>query len=404
MTPALFGVGILFRMEDEAMWKIGQIGSVVALFLAVAAGAGFAQDALGVDATAGATTRGTTTKAGAGAGSSGRGAPAALRSMIGSLVLGKPLGFQGLTIIPITTLTRWTPIPVVTLDEALKKRWLRIREIDDGEVPMLVLDNKSDRTVFIMGGEIVTGGKQDRLVGSDALIRPHARGVRVPVYCVEAGRWTETTAQFSTKENLGTWSLRSNAQASAPAAQESIWGEVEKMQAKAGARSATGAYQDIYEDRKLNARLQALEAGLKNVPSLAAGTVGAICALGGRVLSMDVFADASAFQQLWPKILRASALSAVTAAAEESAGHMTRDNAWSFLEQVSDLRFSQEKGVDLGVEVRAAGRGITASALVHDGVVLHLSAFPLPRESPERQQAPGFAPGLEEDDTPQGRE
>lgn len=378
MTPARSAAGILFRMEEEAMRKIGQIGSVVALFLAVVVGAGTPVFAAG--------------------------ATAALRSRVGSLVLGKPLSFQGLTIIPITTLSRWTPMPVVTLDEALKKGWLRIREIDDGEVPLLVLDNKSDRTVFVMGGEIVTGGKQDRLVGGDALIRPHARGVRIPVYCVEAGRWTETSAQFSTKQNLGTWSLRSSAQASAPAAQESIWGEVEKMQDRAGARSATGAYQDIYEDRKLDARLQALEAGLKNVPSLAAGTVGAICAVGGRVLSMDVFADASVFQRLWPKILRASALSAVTAAAEEPAGRTSRDNAWSFLERVSDLRFSEEKGVDLGVEVRGAGGGITASALVHDGAVLHLSAFPLPKEPPERQQAPGFAPGLEEDDMPQGRE
>jgi hypothetical protein len=363
-------------MEGEAMKRTGQHVAIVALFIAVAAGAGFAQGASKLDASS------------------------ALRGMIGSLVLGKPLRFENLTIIPISTLSRSTAISVVTLDEALKRGWLRIREIDDGEVPRLALDNRSGRTIFVMGGEIVTGGKQDRLIGGDALIRPYARGIEIPVYCVEAGRWTETTSQFSTKQNLGTWALRSNAQASAPAAQENIWGEVEKMQDRAGAPSATGAYQDIYEDRELNARLLAVEAGLKNVPRLAAGTVGAICAVGGRVLSMDAFADPSLFERLWPKILRASALSAVTAAADAPPGETTRENAWQFVERLSDLRFSEGKGVDLGLVLRANGGSITASALVHEGAVLHVSAFPVA----ETGRAPHQAPGLEQDDYRQGLE
>jgi hypothetical protein len=361
-------------MEGEAMKRTRQVVVLVTLFLAIAAGEGFAQSA--------------------------RDASSALRAMIGSLVLGKPLNFENLTIIPISTLSNSAAIPVATLDEALKRGWLRIREIDDGEVPRLALDNRGGRMIFLMGGEIITGGKQDRLIGVDALIRSNGRGIEIPVYCVEAGRWTETTSQFSTKQNLGTWALRSNAQASAPAAQEDIWGEVEKMQDRAGARSATGAYQDIYEDRKLNARLLAVEAGLTDLPRLAPGTVGAICVVGGRIISMDAFADPSLFKRLWPKILRASALSAVTAAPDESARETTRESAWQFVEQLSDLRFSEGRGVDLGVALRADGGSITASALVHEGAVLHLSAFPVAESSRVPQQAPG----LEQDDYRQGRE
>jgi hypothetical protein len=381
------------------MKRTGQIiarGVLIALFLAVIAGAGFAQKASGVDATAGASTRDTTateTATEIATAKAGGGASSALRVMLGSLVLGKAMHFENLTIIPISTLSRSAAISAATLDEALKKGWLRIREIDDGEVPRLSLDNRSSRTIFVMGGEIVTGGKQDRLIGADALIRPYARGIEIPVYCVEAGRWTETSAQFSTKQNLGTWALRSNAQASAPAAQENIWGEVEKMQDRAGSSSATGAYQDIYEDRKLNDRLLAVEAGLKNMPRLAAGTVGAICAVGGKILSMDAFADPFLFERLWPKILRASALSAVTAAADESAGETTRESARQFVQRLSDLRFSESRGVDLGVVLRAEAGNITASALVHDGAVLHLSGFPVAETSRVPMQAPGLDRG-----------
>jgi hypothetical protein len=305
-------------------------------------------------------------------------ASASFRAAMGKLVLGEQIRFEGLTIFPLSwkagaTVKLTTGESFLTLDEALKKGLLRIRELDSGDVPRLVVDNRADRPVFIMGGEVVTGGKQDRLIGGDVLIRPRARGVVIPVYCVEAGRWTQTSAQFATKQNLGTWKLRANAQAAAPAAQESIWGEVEKMQDKAGASSTTGAYQDIYEDKKVNARLAGLEKALKNIPHLAGGTAGVVCAVGGRVASMDVFADPALFERLWPKILRATALSAVT---DDGVGSTTRREALAFIGQLSDCPLSEARGIDLGTDVKSVGGGITASALVRDGAVLHLAAFP----------------------------
>jgi hypothetical protein len=338
----------------------------------------------------------------AAAGPAAGGSTAAVRAMIGALALGEPARFENLTIVPVSLSSRTVAAAAAaaanaaTLDEALKKGWLKIRELDDGDVPRLVVDNRADRPVFIMGGEVVTGGKQDRLIGTDVLVRPRARGVVIPVYCVEAGRWTGVSKQFGTRENLGTWKLRSNAQAAAPAAQESIWGEVEKMSNRAGAASSTSAYQDIYDDRKVNARLAALEKNLAKVPRPAAGTCGVLCAVGGRVVSLDVFSDPALFDRLWPKILRASALAAVT---EEAEGAATRAAALAFLGQLSEARLAESRGVDLGTEVRSDGGGITASALVHEGSVLHLSAFPA-EESGNWLQAPG----LIEDSLQQRRE
>ena len=320
--------------------------------------------------------------------------------MIASLALGEPVRFENLTIIPLSASGNRVSLAagtsVATLDEALKKGWLKIRELDDGDVPRLVVDNRSDRAVFIMGGEVVTGGKQDRLIGGDVLLRPRARGVVIPVYCVEAGRWTGVSSQFHSKENLGTWKLRSNAQAAAPQAQEKIWSEVDTMHNRAGAGSATGAYQDIYEDKKVNARLLALEKNLKNLPRLAAGTTGVLCAVGGKVVSLDVFSEPALFERLWPKILRASALSALTG---DDGGRTARKEALAFLGVLSDARLTESRGVDLGTEVRSQAGEITASALVHAGAVLHLSAFPA-EQSEEWLQGPL----IEEQRPLQGRE
>lgn len=301
-----------------------------------------------------------------------------VRAAIGALAVGEHVRFENLTIFPLS----WKKSALVsaaasssfaTLDEALKKGWLRIRELDDGDVPRLVVDNRSLRQVFVMGGEVVTGGKQDRLIQGDVLIGPWARGVVIPVYCVEAGRWTQTSAQFSTRQNLGTWQLRANAQAAAPSAQESIWGVVEKMQEKAGARSDTSAYQDIYADARVNARLESLEKALKNAPRLTAGTAGVLCAVGGKVVALDVFADAALFQRLWPKILRAAALASVT---EDAAGSASRGDALAFLGRLSDSAFTEARGVDQGTEVHTNGRAVTAGALVHESGLVHLAAFP----------------------------
>ena len=60
----------------------------------------------------------------------------------------------------------------------------------------LVLVNNSDRPLILLAGEIVTGGKQDRVVGKDRIVPPKSDPIDLAVFCVEPERWVAAKSTF----------------------------------------------------------------------------------------------------------------------------------------------------------------------------------------------------------------
>ena len=132
-------------------------------------------------------------------------------ALIHSLEVGRPVAYRSLTIVPIYRVDRTKSRNFVFLEEAVKNGWIEIAEIEGGRVPQVKISNLSSRTIFLLGGEILTGAKQDRILASDVLLAPGTRNLVAPVYCVEHGRWTAMPSSFTTKGNLGTFELRAKA-------------------------------------------------------------------------------------------------------------------------------------------------------------------------------------------------
>ena len=65
---------------------------------------------------------------------------------------------------------------------------------DGAQVNRLMLVNNSDRPLILLAGEIVTGGKQDRVVGKDRIVPPQSDPIDLSVFCVEPGRWVARPA------------------------------------------------------------------------------------------------------------------------------------------------------------------------------------------------------------------
>jgi hypothetical protein len=93
------------------------------------------------------------------------------------------------------------PVPL-TLQEAMASRTVQVYET--GSVNELEIENAGDREVFVQSGDIVKGGKQDRVL-MVSLVLP-ARSGRMPIasFCVEQGRWAarsgEDVARFSSAD------------------------------------------------------------------------------------------------------------------------------------------------------------------------------------------------------------
>jgi ARG and Rhodanese-Phosphatase-superfamily-associated Protein domain len=79
------------------------------------------------------------------------------------------------------------PVPL-TLQEALANGSVQVRET--GSVNQLEVENTGDGEVFIQSGDIVKGGRQDRVLTVSLIIPPHSGALPIASFCVEQGRWT----------------------------------------------------------------------------------------------------------------------------------------------------------------------------------------------------------------------
>ncbi len=302
--------------------------------------------------------------------------PAAARpisDLVRSMEVGRPVSHGHLTIVPVYLTTVRLRSDFVPFDEAVKNGWVEITELDGGRVPQVKISNRSKRTVFLMGGEILTGAKQDRILASDLLLGPGTTDLVVPVYCVEHGRWTQATGTFTTKNNIGTFELRAKAQRQEASAQSEIWDQISEQNRKMGVAAPTSAYQAAYEAAPNKEKIKVIEEKMTAIPRLYKDTVGVVIALGGRVVSVDIFANPALFTKQWPKILRSSALSSLT---HRTAGLLDQREAADFLRTFSAKDYRIQKGLDLGMEYTSTDTEANIKALIHMGAVLHLAAFP----------------------------
>lgn len=296
-----------------------------------------------------------------------------VRAMVRRLELGKPVSYGSLTIIPVYLDKVIDRTNYGTLEDALKNGGITITEVEGGRVPQVKISNLSKQLVFLMGGEILTGCRQDRILASDILLGPGTRDLLAPVFCVEQGRWTHVSQSFFSKQNLGTPALRAKAQERSPAAQSEIWGKIAEENQVMGVSSRTEAYQDAYEKDENRARIAKIEEKMRDIPRLHADTVGVVIGLGNEVVSADIFANPDLFLRQWPKILKSSALSSLGTA---KGGALDRNAAAGFLRSFTDRKFRSQAGLDLGIEYSSVDAAANIQALAYNESLLHLAAFP----------------------------
>jgi len=293
--------------------------------------------------------------------------------LLKTLEVGEPVHYENLTIIPIYSTKIKDHTRYVTLEEAFKKGWIEVKELSGGRVPQLKLTNKSSKHIFILGGEVLTGCKQDRLVGRDVLVAPRRKDLTIPVYCVEQGRWTYNTNKFYSKGNLGLPELRARAQSKSSAAQSGIWSAIKKSNQRLGVTSRSSNYQDAYEKEEVRKGIASYQKKFEQVPQLYPDTVGVLVGVGGQIRNVDIFANRYLFQKLWPKILKSSSLAALNV---RGSGSITQEEAVSFLRSLGSKHYTKNQAVDLGVEYSSIDKDLNVNALAYRNVTIHLSAFP----------------------------
>src|SRR5205809_4178032 len=184
------------------------------------------------------------------------GSPAAPASRAeGDWRLLDPIAYENISVFPVVSSYSQDTSPFLTLEEGLSTGDVAVREQGseslvrgrDGRrvylpqptpgasVNQLVLINRSKRPLLLLAGELVSGGKQDRIIGKDRIVPAGAPPLPLDVFCVEHGRWTGSS-QFGAARTIVHPSVRE--QAAVNQDQNNVWDAVRSGNLSASAKAA----------------------------------------------------------------------------------------------------------------------------------------------------------------------
>jgi hypothetical protein len=221
-----------------------------------------------------------------------------------SVGVGAAITRGNLTVFPLVLRRPAAAEDHLMLDEALAKKQLVIEEAGaQGSVNALEVVNRSDHPVVLVGGELLLGGKQDRIVARSLVLRPRSR-TEVPVFCVEHGRWGGGKS-FELAAAMGHTDLRKLAIAGD---QQKVWNEVASENRRVGAVTPSDTYRAAA--RKLDADLGPLARELAAELARDANATGIAVAIDGDVVAVEWFASPRLFERIREKLVASYAAQA----------------------------------------------------------------------------------------------
>jgi len=274
--------------------------------------------------------------------------PAGPRFQAAGYGIGDPIAHDNLTVFPLYRIGDVDDTDYITLGEAVEEEAITIKELDNPDVPRLKVTNSGDGPVYIIGGEVLLGGKQDRICARDVIIKPGC-AVEIDVHCVEQRRWTAGEELFETSGVVAGRDVRARTQFLDGHSQTDVWAQVAAANAEFEALDTT-SYRGAITSEKAGAAdsyLAAVEDAIAGDPE----ATGIAVAINGEVVVVDAFKNPKLFRKLWPKLAKSVAMDAAAAQGEEMAGEAAPEDVVAFLSQVdaSDEKVRTEIRDEVGV-------------------------------------------------------
>lgn len=177
-------------------------------------------------------------------------------------------------------------------------------------VHWLRINNKSDKAVYISSGEVVMGGRQDRMVARDTVMVPTGKDQYIAVMCVEEDRWSNKEKKFA-YSNYANPRLRKVLDSSG--SQVRIWKEVLAQLDGSGTKAPTMAYLARRQDKKLVPQLNDyMEFFISKLKKVDTTTIGFVCVSGNRILGCDAFTGRHLFEDEMEPLLDGYVEEAIT--------------------------------------------------------------------------------------------
>ncbi len=221
------------------------------------------------------------------------------------------------------------------------------------QVNTLVLVNTSNQPLLLLAGEIVTGGKQDRVIAKDRIVQPGGDPIDLSVFCIEPGRWVESSPVFgaSAKGVASSFMVQPTIRQNAMVAknQQQVWDSVHGTIAAIAAAPApmggpailaappaTTSYAKAMQSEGFQAKVDEAAAPLmKSREEIMnqlrkEGAVGVVVAVRGEIVWADLFSNTDLLSRYWTKLVRSYAAESLNPG--ETRANPTVADAQRFLE------------------------------------------------------------------------
>ncbi len=324
----------------------------------------------------------------------------------------EPIAHGNLTVFPVVAAKSYPTGEFLTLDEGLRSGEVVVTEAgnvqglirrhqapairhDGAQVNRLVLVNNSKRPLLLLAGEIVSGGKQDRVIGKDRIVLPESDPIDLSVFCVEPGRWVASSDKFGASEAVYGGAATGAANSPPPMAimaqpsvrakamgdknQQEVWDAVNAQKeqvtvevsatapAVATEMAQVSSYAKVNENQEVKKRVDAIAKPIEqNYQSLIRqlhdrNAVGVVVAVNGRIIWADIFASTDLLEKYWPKLVRSYASEAVVTRAKEV--EVTASRAQAFLADMEGRRETIESEPGIYRHTEITGDGFRAFSL-----------------------------------------
>lgn len=248
------------------------------------------------------------------------------------------LGFENLKIYPVIADANFIAAYNIAanlknLKEAIDIKGFRITEKkpfgrfeDSDAVNNLTVQNKSQDTIYLMAGDVIQGGKQDRVLAVDMIVAPRTIS-DIPVFCVEPHRWeyidesdSEGPVDLAVNNNhlaeqnkkiyafTGYYNVASNDLRKTMKQtnnQQAVWNKVGDLTALNNAESSTGAYTNLENSssftNKRNEYIQFFSEKFNHRDDV----IGMVAVSGTTVLGTDIFTHPNLFKKQYEVLIHA---------------------------------------------------------------------------------------------------
>lgn len=239
--------------------------------------------------------------------------PGAVRAgKAAAIEMGPPIQFHNISIVPVMTARTGSFQKYTLLEQGVAARTLDVRELagnsGEAQVNAVEIRNRGKDPVYLLGGEMILGGKQDRIIARDTVVAASRKWTRVSVFCVEEGRWGGQNMKFQSGKAMVDVSVR---RAAMTGSQSKVWEQVSKKNALHGTQSATQTYRRTIQNQSVRKKVQPYVRQLMSKMPKDKQLAGLVFGVNGKIHVADIFGNPVLFEALENKLLSAYVLEAL---------------------------------------------------------------------------------------------